>query len=44
MHLYEMGEFFNLVDMPGYGENMPEYYEECVDGYLKHRSKFVCTF
>lgn len=43
IHVYEVGEFFNLVDMPGYGENTPQWYDECVNGYLKHRKKYVAT-
>ena len=39
IHAYEIGQFFTLVDMPGYGENMPSYYDECVTGYLQYRKK-----
>ncbi|KAI0242393.1 GTP-binding protein 8 [Lamellibrachia satsuma] len=42
--LYKLRKAFCLVDMPGYGENMPPYYVESVEEYILKRQQLVRTF
>ncbi|OQV11709.1 putative GTP-binding protein 8 [Hypsibius exemplaris] len=37
LRFYQVKEHFTLVDMPGYGENQPTYFKECVEDFLQHR-------
>ena len=39
--MYKVDTLFSLVDMPGYGLNMPSYFIECVEEYLRKRKQFV---
>lgn len=44
LNLYQLGKKLTLVDMPGYGENMPEHYVQSVENYVKTRKNLVRTF
>ncbi|XP_060064345.1 GTP-binding protein 8-like isoform X2 [Ylistrum balloti] len=44
LQLYQAGTAFTLVDMPGYGHNMPSYFKDCVETYFKERKKLVRSF
>ena len=37
--MYSVDPIFALVDMPGYGENMPSYFIDCVENYLQYRKQ-----
>ncbi|KAH9494580.1 GTP-binding protein [Bulinus truncatus] len=37
MNVFNVNNKFHLVDMPGYGFNMPDHYEISVEAYLKSR-------
>ena len=39
--IYRLKKNFCLVDMPGYGENMPPYYVESVEAYILKRQQYV---
>lgn len=38
--MYKVEPILSLVDMPGYGENMPSYFIDCVENYLQNRIQF----
>ena len=40
--MYEVGKYFTLVDMPGYGHNMPPHFVDTVEAYLQNRDRSVC--
>jgi ribosome biogenesis GTP-binding protein YsxC/EngB len=42
--LYQLASWFTLVDVPGYGCNMPVYYVDSVEQYLQTRQQLVRTF
>lgn len=44
LNFYHFGKLLSLVDMPGYGENMPENYVQSVENYLRTRKNLVRTF
>ncbi|XP_069130523.1 GTP-binding protein 8-like isoform X1 [Argopecten irradians] len=44
LQLYQAGNAFTMVDMPGYGHNMPHYFVDCVETYFKERKKLVRSF
>jgi len=37
IRMYELRNYFTLVDLPGYGYNAPEYFSDCIEGYLQKR-------
>ncbi|CAD5111615.1 DgyrCDS910 [Dimorphilus gyrociliatus] len=39
--IYSYPKNFSLVDMPGFGENMPKYFEECVENYCVMRRQLT---
>lgn len=41
MNVFNVKNAFHLVDMPGYGFNMPDHFETSVEAYLKSRRKWV---
>lgn len=44
LRFFQVGNSFSLVDMPGYGENMPHHYVSSVESYLQTRKKLVRSF
>ncbi|OQV11708.1 putative GTP-binding protein 8 [Hypsibius exemplaris] len=44
LRFYQVKEHFTLVDMPGYGENQPTYFKECVEDFLQHRRNLMRVF
>ncbi|ESO93985.1 hypothetical protein LOTGIDRAFT_56017, partial [Lottia gigantea] len=44
LQFFQVGKYLNLVDMPGYGYNMPEHYEECVESYIQNRRQLLRLF
>ncbi|KAL5012106.1 hypothetical protein ScPMuIL_010657 [Solemya velum] len=44
LNFFQVGRSFNLVDMPGYGYNMPENFVENVETYLRTRRKLTRSF
>ncbi|XP_033743157.1 GTP-binding protein 8-like isoform X1 [Pecten maximus] len=44
LQLYQAGEVFTLVDMPGYGHHMPHYFTDCVESYFKQRTNLEMVF
>ncbi|XP_059168050.1 GTP-binding protein 8-like isoform X2 [Physella acuta] len=43
MNVFNVNNYFHLVDMPGYGFNMPDHFETSVEAYIKSRRN-VMTF
>ncbi|CAG5119948.1 unnamed protein product [Candidula unifasciata] len=43
MNVFNVNDLFHLVDMPGYGFNMPDHFETSVEAYLKSR-RSIMTF
>ncbi|BFZ14839.1 hypothetical protein BsWGS_17877 [Bradybaena similaris] len=41
MNVFNVNGFFHLVDMPGYGFNMPDHFETSVEAYLKSRRNLM---
>ncbi|XP_062608742.1 GTP-binding protein 8-like [Saccostrea cucullata] len=41
---FNVGKQLSLVDMPGYGKNMPSYYTEIMQNYLKTRRELCRSF
>jgi GTP-binding protein EngB required for normal cell division len=41
LNFFQVGKKFTLVDMPGYGYNMPHHYADSVESFLNSRKKFV---
>uniref|UniRef100_A0A0B6YDN3 GTP-binding protein 8 n=1 Tax=Arion vulgaris TaxID=1028688 RepID=A0A0B6YDN3_9EUPU len=41
MNVFNVNNLFHLVDMPGYGFNMPEHFETSVEAYLKSRRNLM---
>jgi hypothetical protein len=39
LQFFQLGKKFTLVDMPGYGDNMPGYYEQSAEVYLRTRKQ-----
>uniref|UniRef100_A0A2C9KAK5 EngB-type G domain-containing protein n=1 Tax=Biomphalaria glabrata TaxID=6526 RepID=A0A2C9KAK5_BIOGL len=37
MNVFNVSNLFHLIDMPGYGFNMPDHFETSVEAYLKTR-------
>jgi GTP-binding protein EngB required for normal cell division len=44
LNFFKVGKKFTLVDMPGYGYNMPHHYADSVESFLNSRKKFVSHF
>lgn len=44
LNFFQVGKNFTLVDMPGYGFNMPENYASTVEKFLSTRKKLSRTF
>ncbi|XP_046561985.1 GTP-binding protein 8-like [Haliotis rubra] len=44
LNFFQVGKSFSLVDMPGYGFNMPEHFQESVEKYLQTRCRLCRTF
>ncbi|XP_021360228.1 GTP-binding protein 8-like isoform X2 [Mizuhopecten yessoensis] len=44
LQLYQAGGAFTLVDMPGYGHNMPSYFVNCVETYFQKRTNLKVVF
>ncbi|BFZ14840.1 hypothetical protein BsWGS_17876 [Bradybaena similaris] len=44
MNVFNVNGFFHLVDMPGYGFNMPDHFETSVEAYLKSRRNLYRVF
>ncbi|KAK6173696.1 hypothetical protein SNE40_017102 [Patella caerulea] len=44
LQMFKVGNCFTLVDMPGYGYNMPDHFHTSVEQYLKTRRRLVRTF
>lgn len=44
LNFFRLGEKLTLVDMPGYGYNMPEHYAASVETFLSSRKKLTRTF
>ncbi|KAK2161854.1 hypothetical protein LSH36_108g01092 [Paralvinella palmiformis] len=41
LKFYNIPRILSLVDMPGYGYNMPDYFVESVEEYMKNRTTLV---
>ncbi|XP_072039705.1 GTP-binding protein 8-like [Amphiura filiformis] len=41
---YQCGNYFSLVDMPGYGYNQPENFVTSAEGYISSRKNLQLTF
>lgn len=39
MNFFNVGKYFTLVDMPGYGYNAPKDFVDMVEAYLQERHK-----
>ncbi|KAK6976569.1 GTP-binding protein 8-like isoform X2 [Biomphalaria glabrata] len=39
MNVFNVSNLFHLIDMPGYGFNMPDHFETSVEAYLKTRRR-----
>ncbi|XP_046369414.2 GTP-binding protein 8-like [Haliotis rufescens] len=44
LNFFQVGKSFSLVDMPGYGYNMPDHFQESVEKYLQTRRRLCRTF
>ncbi|KAK7495291.1 hypothetical protein BaRGS_00013473 [Batillaria attramentaria] len=44
LNLYRLGQHFTLVDMPGYGYNMPLNFQQSVELYLQSSRRLCRTF
>ncbi|XP_050416218.1 GTP-binding protein 8 [Patella vulgata] len=44
LQMFKVSNCFTLVDMPGYGYNMPDHFHKSVEQYLKTRRRLVRTF
>ncbi|GAB1599943.1 GTP-binding protein 8-like [Argonauta hians] len=44
LNFYELGQSFRIIDMPGYGHNMPEHFVTSVENYIRTRRNLVRTF
>ncbi|GFR60599.1 GTP-binding protein 8 [Elysia marginata] len=44
MNVFNVDDLFHLVDMPGYGYNMPDHFETSVEAYLKSRRNLLRVF
>ncbi|CAI9725137.1 GTP-binding protein 8-like [Octopus vulgaris] len=44
LNFYELENTFRLIDMPGYGYNMPEHFVESVENYISSRRNLTRTF
>ncbi|KAL4231013.1 hypothetical protein ACF0H5_011385 [Mactra antiquata] len=44
LNFFQIGKHFTLVDMPGYGFNMPKHYSGSVERFLASRKKVCRTF
>ncbi|XP_012945073.1 GTP-binding protein 8 [Aplysia californica] len=44
MNVFNVNDCFHLVDMPGYGFNMPDHFETSVEAYLKARRNLQRVF
>ncbi|XP_045203374.2 GTP-binding protein 8-like isoform X2 [Mercenaria mercenaria] len=44
LNFFQVGKRFTLVDMPGYGYNMPEHYASSVENFLSTRKNLKMTF
>lgn len=44
INLYQVRHFLTLVDMPGYGHNMPSNFKDSVEKYLHTRKRLCRTF
>lgn len=44
LHFFDVRQRFSLVDMPGYGENMPPHYITSVETYLQSRPELCRIF
>ena len=44
LHFFDVHEKFSLVDLPGYGQNMPPHYVQSVEPYLRSRPELVAFY
>ncbi|RUS86810.1 hypothetical protein EGW08_005406 [Elysia chlorotica] len=44
MNMFNVDNLFHLIDMPGYGYNMPEHFATSVEAYLKSRRNLLRVF
>lgn len=44
LNFYQVRKKFFLIDMPGYGYNMPQHFASSVEGYLQNRRRLCRTF
>ncbi|XP_059168047.1 GTP-binding protein 8-like isoform X1 [Physella acuta] len=44
MNVFNVNNYFHLVDMPGYGFNMPDHFETSVEAYIKSRRNLLRVF
>ncbi|XP_068925972.1 GTP-binding protein 8 isoform X2 [Petaurus breviceps papuanus] len=44
MNFFQVGKYFTLVDMPGYGFKAPKDFVDMVEAYLKERPNLMRTF
>uniref|UniRef100_G1NNE8 GTP-binding protein 8 n=1 Tax=Meleagris gallopavo TaxID=9103 RepID=G1NNE8_MELGA len=44
MNFFNVGKYFTLVDMPGYGYNAPKDFVDMVEAYLQERHNLKRTF
>uniref|UniRef100_A0A8C4JP75 GTP-binding protein 8 n=2 Tax=Dromaius novaehollandiae TaxID=8790 RepID=A0A8C4JP75_DRONO len=44
MNFFNVGKYFTLVDMPGYGYHAPQDFVEMVEAYLQERQNLKRTF
>ncbi|XP_041359653.1 GTP-binding protein 8-like [Gigantopelta aegis] len=44
LNMFQVGKAFCLVDMPGYGYNMPHHFHQSVEKYLQSRKKLCRSF
>uniref|UniRef100_G3VHD7 GTP-binding protein 8 n=1 Tax=Sarcophilus harrisii TaxID=9305 RepID=G3VHD7_SARHA len=44
MNFFQVGKYFTLVDMPGYGFKAPKDFVDMVEAYLKERPNLTRTF
>ncbi|GFO09183.1 GTP-binding protein 8 [Plakobranchus ocellatus] len=44
MNVFKVDNLFHLVDMPGYGYNMPDHFSTSVEAYLKSRRNLLRVF
>ena len=44
LHIYSIGQHFALVDMPGYGYNMPRTFYKSVETFLNSSRRYHAYF